>query len=356
MRIPALAALIGLSACSPEPAAAPAAVAVMPDPVPDRGAPAAVDPLDTLAARLRALPPDPSPAELTNGVHYWASNERRLDLYRPDIDERGGLLVGVGSDQLYAIAAWQGADLVVAVDFDPAIARVHAVHRALVQAADGPADFLALWREPGAERALALLADPGLAATYRDARPEVSRRLDDRVARWAELGVDSWLSDDTLFRRVAQLHRRGRVVALQGDFARPGLVRALAEVLADPGASVSVLYLSNIEQYLTYRRPLRENLLALTSDDSLVLRTLPGRPAGFQYLLQRGADLRAWLRRTDVWTVYAIRGFARGEPLVAGERHVMSGPPAHQRTRDVQPSVGAQPSTSTRGSSHPIVR
>lgn len=290
--------------------------------------------LDAAAAELRALAPDPAPAHTTNDRHYLVSNERRLDLFRPELDDLGGVLLGVGSDQSYLMAAWSRTELLVIVDFDQQVVDMHALHGALMLAAPTSEEFLRLWSEEGSldARAIVRAAHPEraeLLALYDDARERVDRRLRRLDRRYAELGVRSWLDTPAQYRFVADLHARGRVVALRGDFTHEGLLRRVAAVLDAHGLPVKVLYLSNIEQYLTYRRPFRDNMLALPfDDDTVVLRTLPGRPAGFQYVLQRGHDLHAWMRTPKVWSVYRIRGMAKGEHLVAGERWVAGPPPA----------------------------
>jgi hypothetical protein len=290
--------------------------------------------LDAAAAELRALLPDPAPAQTTNDLHYLVSNERRLDLFRPELDDRGGVMLGVGTDQNYVMAAWSRTELLVIVDFDQQVVDLHAVHGALLAVAPTAEDFRRLWAEDGADAARAAVRAahperPELVELYDTARKVVDRRLRNLARRYAELGVRSWLDTPAQYRYVADLHARGRVVALRGDFTRDGLLRRVAAVLHAHALPLKVLYLSNIEQYFTYRRPFKDNMLALPlHDDTLVLRTLPGRPAGFHYIVQRGADLHAWMRAPKVWSVYRIRGMAKGEHLVAGERFVAGAPPA----------------------------
>lgn len=293
---------------------------------------------DAVADELRALEPDPAPARTTNDLHYLVSNERRLDLFRPELDDRGGVLLGVGTDQNYVMAAWSRTELLVIVDFDQQVVDLHAIHGALMIAAPTMEEFQRLWSEAGAPDARAALraahpARPELLALYDSARDVVDRRLRRLARRYVDLGVRSWLDTPEQYRFVADLHARGRVVALRGDFTRDGVLRRVAGVLSAHALPVRVLYLSNIEQYFTYRRPFKDNMRALPlGDGSLVLRTLPGRPAGFHYILQRGDDFHAWMRAPRVWSVYKIRGMARGEHLVAGERHV-AGPPDESPAR-----------------------
>jgi len=55
----------------------------------------------TVASTIRTVDPDPAPPSTTNGIHYLTSNERRLDLFLPELGGRGGVHLGVGTDQNY---------------------------------------------------------------------------------------------------------------------------------------------------------------------------------------------------------------------------------------------------------------
>lgn len=291
-----------------------------------------VDSFAAAAAELRALEPDPAPLHTTNDLHYLVSNERRIDRFRPELDDLGGVFLGVGTDQSYVMAAWSRTELLVIIDFDQQVIDLHAIHGALMSAAPTMEEFQRLWSAQGADDARAVLraahpARPELQGLYDAAHERVGRRLRKLAQRYVELGVRSWLDTPEQYRFVAELHARGRVVALRGDFTRDGVLRRAAAVLHAHALPVKVLYLSNIEQYFTYRRPFKDNMLALPfAPETVVLRTLPGRPAGFQYIVQRGDDFLAWMRAPKVWSVYKIRGMAKGEHLVAGERYVAGGP------------------------------
>ena len=293
--------------------------------------------LDVLADELRALSPDPAPERTTNDTHYLVSNERRHDLFLPELEGLGGVMLGVGSDQAYVMAPWARTELVIIVDFDQKIVDLHPIHGALMGAAPTVEEFRRLWSEDGAEDARQILRevteDPTrretLLALYDEARGSVDKRLRKLARRYQELGVHSYLDTPEQYRYVADLHARGRVVALRGDFTREGVLRQVASALTTHGQPLRVLYLSNIEQYFTYKRAFKDNMLALPFDaQTVVLRTLPGRPAGFHYILQSGDDFHAWMRARRVWSVYKIRGFVKGEPLEANKRFVAGPPPS----------------------------
>lgn len=308
-------------------------------PTPSRSEPEP-GPLEAAIAALRELEPDPRPEHITNDEHYLVSNERRHDLFRPELDDRGGVQLGVGTDQHYVMAGWSRPELVVIVDFDQQVIELHAVYGALMAAAPAVEDFRRLWTEEGVDDAHAALrevvADEDRRAVLRErydqTRPLVDKRLRRLARRYAELGVHSYLDTPEQYRFVAELHASGRVVAIRGDFTRDGVLRRIARVLDEHEQRIEVLYLSNIEQYLAYRKPFRDNMLALPlAEDALVLRTLPGKPAGFHYFLQGGGDFQAWMRAARGSTVYRMVGKAKGEPFDANQRVVLEARPEDAR-------------------------
>lgn len=288
---------------------------------PVRGAEEA--PVGRFVTQARALADDAETGPLTNGTHYLASNERDLDLVRTQVTGLGGVLVAVAADPAYILAAWARPEAIVVVDLDPAVVQLHAIYAAFFRAADGPEAFARLWSEAGAAEAKALLDGEPLRALYEEARPVVARRLANVGRRFSERGTPWLLSDADHYARVAALVRGGRVVALRGDFTRDGVVRAVGEALRAGGLKVGLLYLSNIEQYFLYTPEFRAGVAALPLDGAQVVRTLPGRPAGFEYILQRGEHFQAWAAAPSVRSVYRIRGFRKGEHLVSRTLHVV---------------------------------
>ncbi len=300
----------------------------------------------TLAGSATAIPPglgdvsrlasDPAPAELTNDTHYLVSNERRLDLLRDDVAGRGGVYVGVGAAQNYLLAGWAEPSFMVLVDFDQDVVDLHALYAAFLAHADDGTQFEALWSEdagPTVRRLLAIAAsDPArrvrLQGLYDRARLEVATSLGKTRARFEALGVHSILDDDVQYTRVATLARTGRIVAKRGDFTEPGVVADIASALAQAHAHLGVLYLSNIEQYFMYGHAFRDNVQALPMDEhTAVLRTLPAKPAGFEYITQRGDHMQAWVRQKNVRSVYRIRGMKPGLERPASTRIEAGAPP-----------------------------
>lgn len=60
----------------------------------------------------------------------------------------------------------------------------------------------------------------------------------------------SYLASESAYRRVRQMQQRNLVVPIVGDFAGTTALRRLGHYLNDKGMTVSVFYVSNVEQYL----------------------------------------------------------------------------------------------------------
>jgi hypothetical protein len=74
---------------------------------------------------------------------------------------------------------------------------------------------------------------------------EVMKATDDNGRKW------SYLATEESYKTVRELQQKNLIVPLVGDFAGPKAVRAVGQYLKDRSATVSVFYVSNVEQYLT---------------------------------------------------------------------------------------------------------
>jgi hypothetical protein len=259
---------------------------------------------------LSQLPADPPPPELVRGSHYYVSNETRLDLFHAAVRDKGGVYVGVGSDQNYLLAGWARAEALVLVDFDQAVVSLHRVYRVLFRAAETPEDFLRLWsprsyREVrrlveesyprGPERSSALSA-------YGHARWSVDRRLRKVLPQMKQASLPCFLTDAGQYAHLRKLYLEDRVFAVRGDLTASRTLSALGKALEESGQVVRVLYLSNAEQYFPYGAQYRSNIRGLPMDEgSVVLRTsgqrgIPHvRGTYYHYNTQSGRSFAAWL-------------------------------------------------------------
>jgi hypothetical protein len=81
----------------------------------------------------------------------------------------------------------------------------------------------------------------------------------------------SYLASEGNYRIVREMQQKNLIVPLVGDFAGPKAIQAVGKYLSDHNATVSVFYLSNVEQYLTPAPKLRlfyENVATLPLNSS----------------------------------------------------------------------------------------
>ncbi len=277
-------------------------------------------------ARLEAIPFDPAPRHLVRDTHYWISNEQSHFLWYETVLDRGGVYVGVGTDQNYLLAGWTRPELMILMDFDGSITELHRVYVALFRAAEDLPSFLAYWDE-GRDIEVAELLTTQLPAdqvegameAYRQARPLVHDRIDRVRGDYASRGIPTWVTDPDTFGHLRDLARQGRIVPIRGDLGGEQTMVEIGRALAELGFEVSVVYLSNAEQYLRYSPRFRRNLAALPlAAHSVVLRTHGWRQ--FQYVrdeeyhynVQTGPSFVAWLTTTSTTSVAPM--LARRQP------------------------------------------
>lgn len=218
---------------------------------------------------------------------------------------RGGVYIGVGPDQNFNYIARVRPRLAIIADIRRDNLLHHLLFKALFTAADSRQEFLALWtgrpmpttpvpatidamvawvtRTPvtAASRSAALrivreqVLASGVALSSADlatiARFHTAFIADGVGLRFTSTGrapqwyyptlgqllterdregrQASYLASDSAYRAVQSLERRNLVVPVVGDLSGPVLDR-IASVLRERGDSVSVLYTSNVEDYL----------------------------------------------------------------------------------------------------------
>jgi hypothetical protein len=308
-------AAAGSAAVAPTPTPPPAPDAA-PAPPPDPLAPLPAD----HAAALAAIPADPAPEALIRDTHYWVGNEKSLAVWHADVAGRGGGYLGVGTDQNYLLAGWQQASLIVVVDFDQGVIDLHRAYLAFFDEAETPADFLALWDKANRARATALIeahvTDAALRARVLKAFGRAAADVDGRLRylmRTADKIAPTFLTDAAQYAHVRKLVQHGRVYAVRGDYTADATLLGLADALTGAGLDLSVIYLSNIEQYFDYGPTYRRNMLALpVAKDAIVIRTLGWKTMGwvekdtYHYNTQPAASFNEWLRTSTVANLPAM--------------------------------------------------
>lgn len=296
-------------------------------------------PAEAVAA-FAAVREDPPPAEIVRNSHYWVSNEYRHDLFRDTIAGVGGILLGVGTDQNYLMAGWAKSELIVLMDFDTAIPRIHRVYGLAFKVSRTPADFLAFWEGDKVKDITDWLRTTygedkegdRMVQAYRTAQPLIRARLKKTLRSYQQRGVTTFLDDAEQYRHLRDLWRTNRVVAIRGDLTASQTMIDLGAAAQKAGLVYRVIYMSNAPQYFDFGDQFRANIQALPVDEkSWYVHTLTrgafGYADGFyHYNVQPGLNFRQWMAETKLKkltqilkhrTVQPIEGFSIMQKLPA---------------------------------------
>jgi hypothetical protein len=292
-------------------------------------------------AAFANLPADPAPPELIRGNHYWISNENHLELFHDAVKDKGGVYVGVGSDQNYLLGAWARAEVLVLMDFDQAIVDLHRVYRVIFREAETPGDFLRLW-QPSSRPKVRRLLEEGYSdkrerasalRAYGTARWAVERRLKRVVEQMAKASLPCFLVDEAEYAHLRRLYLEDKVFMVRGDLTAQRSVSAIGQAAARAGLKVGVLYLSNAEQYFSYDAQYRSNIRALPlGEGSVVLRTSGQRGLShvkgtyYHYNTQSGPSFVDWLGDAKTRTVLGMLRLAPPSGRVYGLSRLDIGP------------------------------
>jgi hypothetical protein len=328
-RFPTLLALLALCTCGGTPpetngAAQPPAEDVKPeDPQPDAVAavepevvepePEPVDPWGPVTPEQRAvmLAGDEEP-RITTPEHYVKTNEIRHDVWFPYITDKRGIYVGVAADQNYTLMAASKCEFAFLMDLDWRVTELHRAYEVLIEASEDPKTlherFLAKNEESSLAIIEAALKDKLSAEqlrqvkiSWRSARETVYIHLENVIERDRDGVMTSWLSNPDYYAHIRKLYQSDRVRMLVGDLTGPNTLQTIAKAAEGLGLPVTVLYLSNAEEYYDYTSQYRSNIKALPSiDSSVVLRTIYSKKwvhadALWNYQVQPLADYKVRL-------------------------------------------------------------
>lgn len=266
---------------------------------------------------------------------YYRSNERRHDLVAPALANLGGATIGVGSDQLYTLAAMSNASLIVGVDYDNRIPMIHAIYQVLVPVSESPQDLIAHFDESN-ERATIARLEAELPEgekvktlrIFRRIRAQMHTYLGRVARRIREARPASWLADNGLYAHVRALFVGGRVVARTGDVTGTTTLRSVGSTLQRLGVPIGVLYFSNAEQFFEYTEDFNANIAALpVTERTLVVRTIRHTDIAnaeddrWHYVLQDFADFKGRLETG----AYRRSTLLLEDLVLAGEAHIGPG-------------------------------
>jgi len=292
---PSVSAHQSLSAgTSPAPEPTPAPPARTPAPAP--AAPAAAEPPPAapsgaggtapLTADQRAtMLAGPEDSLVDTPIHYMKSNEVRHDVFFPYVAGKGGVYVGVGSDQNYTLAAAAGSELMFLLDIDQSVVDLHRCYEALIEASPDPKTLYDRWSPTAVDASVQVLetAYAGLPEAdrkrivrlYKAARETVYVHLDRVYRRHQGDAPTAWLSNPGMYQYIRSMFLADRVRMMPGDLTGGSSLQSVGAAARALGLPVRLVYFSNAEEYFEYNKQFVANVEALVGDqDSLVLRTI----------------------------------------------------------------------------------
>ena len=258
--------------------------------------------------------------------HYPASNERRIDLFKPHIAGLQGGYIGVGTDQNLTFVAWAKSDFAWLIDFDYVSVDVNRIHLFFISRAATFADFRELWDRKNRKSSFALLeqrfaAEPDF-YRIRNAFKVAHRGWNDVPERLKELnymvrkfGLQTFVNNPEDYAYISQMVLENRIQAIPGDLKGPTTLLAIGDAARRMQMPIRVVYTSNAEEYMRFPKAMRKNLLGLPVDEKgLIIRTTTtgtkhelGFPNGekypdtfpFHYNIQPLPVFQAWLARGE---------------------------------------------------------
>jgi hypothetical protein len=277
-----------------------------PDPEP-------VDPWGPVTAEQRAtMLAGEEEQRINTPEHYVKTNERRHDVWFPYIADKRGVYVGVAADQNYTLIAVAKSEYVFLMDLDWRITELHRAYEVLIEASETPQAlfdrFLAKNADESAALIEAALKDQvsaeqlkQIVMSWKAARETVYLHLENVIARKQDGAATSWLSNPDYYAHIRKLYQSDRIRHLVGDLTGPNTLQTIAKAAEGLGLPVTVLYLSNAEEYYDYTAQYRANIKALPiTDSSVVLRTIYSKKwvhadALWNYQVQPIADYKTRL-------------------------------------------------------------
>jgi len=267
--------------------------------------------------RFKALRSDPDPDQLVRDAHYWVSNENAHYVWYPYIKDKGGVFSGVGTDQVYLLAGWSNASIIIPMDFDRQIRNLHIAYGAAFLASENIEEFRTYWKKENSDKMKAALEKyfPGekdvAMKAWNLGVKEVNGRFNRVTKKYsgknAKSTVPTFLTDDAQYQRIRRLWQNHRVFPICGDLTGDKAMLDIAKALKDSGLKMTILYPSNAEHYFTYGPAYRRNIINMPfADDSLILRTRQMRSLGlaededYHYNMQSGENFIVWLKTTNI--------------------------------------------------------
>jgi hypothetical protein len=214
-----------------------------------------------------------------------ASNEARIDLFRPFIEKLGGGYMGVGGIQNFVLASWARSEWIWLIDCSRRIVASNIIHVEMLKQTRNCQEFRYAWSTRG----------KGCAYKIIEGIPETEFYTHEYLHQTWEMGVDyttryfalldelsekfffrTCFNDEAFYAYLQEKARAGRIIVCSGKLEGEKAVQSIAKIAREVPVPITVVYLSNAEEYFQeYPNQFVRNITALPFDErSRILKTI----------------------------------------------------------------------------------
>jgi hypothetical protein len=289
---------------------------------------------------------------------YIKSNEAFQHTWTPYVKNLGGAYVGLGADQSYSFISLARSRWAWIFDYDPTVARIHHLIRAIVLRAETPVEFVDAFKKRNIKTTRAwiresLAGDSEELAAVDETYRALRRRLYSHY--YADMQMKSyakgfgWLRYPKNYRYIRLMFRQGRIHAIMGNMLTAETLPRIAAAARALGVPIRIYYPSNAEEQWRLTHQYRENVIGLPFDKrSIVLRTLISEDfrrddqsaSYWHYIVHWGIDAQRKMRLKGYTNVNQFTADKIDTPL---ELLSLIRMPAYTETEELTASAGPAP-------------
>ena len=266
------------------------------------------------------------------GKTHWdngattVTNESRLDIFQRYLENlEGGVYIGVGSIQNFTLACWAHADEIYMIDFTSIVVKNNLAHIAFLQAAKSRIDYISFWHK-NYQGGLSVLKKKyrrgrkriQVIRAFKKSRYHFRRHFVQLKKAEKKYNYQTYLSSDSIFACAKSLAKNNKIHSLPGNLLSKGTYATIGPYLKNQGKQVSVLYLSNAEEYKgfwPFSKQYQKNIHSLPAKkNAKLLRTFslrakwflwaPGSklmtPIGFHYIIGDLTHFQRWMSKPQM--------------------------------------------------------
>ena len=244
------------------------------------------------------------------------SNEDRLDLLIPHVQNIGGVYLGVGSEQNLTIASWAKSDFIYLMDFTEIVVNANKITVLFLKNSKQKEDFLYFWSKEGEKLAFELIQKnfetPEVFKTvYKKASPFIRKRHKTNLMLSKKYRYKMFQTDDEQFFYIRRLAQDDRILPIRGNLLGNTTFFGVGNTLKKTNLKLGILYFSNAEEYFTYPQSFKNSVLNLEIlPNAKLVRTIsvrkeifpwaPGSEVstdrGFHYAVQSLSNFQEWMK------------------------------------------------------------